>query len=251
MSLSADDIRNLSGQSCAELRCSECGLLMKTATQIVAFFLIALALFLMGLWALGWIPSHANYCEYNQYTEHEKCASYHVTIVAIRYIAKLLDDIAPALTAPATVLIGVFTATIWQANKEQIRHNRQTERAYLWPGFAGHLRGRAERGGAIRNISILNTGHTAGTLNEIHHALVSENDFKAGQFHNVTTRSGEIIPPARPGEESTGTRISCGYIVYTDVYRDRHEQAWKHRLHATGASEALAGCYSDPPDKNH
>jgi hypothetical protein len=41
--------------------------------------------------------------------------------------------------------------------------------------------------------------------------------------------------------------ISCGYIVYTDVYRDRHEQAWKHRLHAVGASEPLPRCYSDPP----
>jgi hypothetical protein len=87
---------------------------------------------------------------------------------------------------------------------------------------------------------------------------VSENDFNIGQFHYAITRSGDIIPPARPGEESpsgvivkvpAGTRISCGYIVYTDVYRDRHEQAWKHRLHATGASEPLTGCYSDPPTK--
>jgi hypothetical protein len=134
------------------------------------------------------------------------------------------------------------------------------ERAYLWPGFAGQLGGMMKGGGYAWNISILNTGHTAGILNEIYHALVSEDDFKAGRFsYTVVPNRGEIIPPARPQEESpsgvivkvpTETLISCGYIVYTDVYRVRHEQAWKHRLHATGASEALVGCYSDPPDKS-
>lgn len=116
-------------------------------------------------------------------------------------------------------------------------------------------------GGATWNISILNTGHTAGIFTEIYHALVSERDYAAGRFrYTRVTDRGEIIPPARPGEEApsgvtvtvpTATMISCGYIVYTDVYRDRHEQAWKHRLHAVGASEPLPRCYSDPPDKNH
>jgi hypothetical protein len=135
------------------------------------------------------------------------------------------------------------------------------ERAYLWPGFAGHLGGMMEDGGCAWNISILNTGHTAGILNEIYHALAPEDDFNAGNFsYTVVPDRGEIIPPGRPREESpsgvtvevpTGTRISCGYIVYTDVYGSKHEQAWKHRLYATGRSEALRGCYSDPPDKNH
>src|SRR5258707_1232518 len=107
---------------------------MRKASQLVAFFLVALALFLVGLWALGWVPT------YMQNIASIISTSYHVTITAIRYIGQFLDAIAPALTALATVFIGLFTATIWQVNREQIRHNRQTERAYLWPGFAGHLR---------------------------------------------------------------------------------------------------------------
>jgi hypothetical protein len=178
------------------------------------------------------------------------------------HFGKFLDAIAPALTALATVFIGLFTATIWQANREQIRHNRQTERAHLWPGFAPHLGRRFDDGGAAWNISILNTGRTAGILTEIYHALVLEDDYNAGQFrYTQLTDRGEIIPPGRPGEEMasgiiaevrTGIWISCGYIVYTDAYGGRHEQGWKHRLHAAlGASEPLPRCYGDPPDKNH
>ena len=123
------------------------------------------------------------------------------------------------------------------------------------------MRTKKKGDGTIWDISILNTGRTAGILNEIHYAVVPEDDFNARRFsYTVVSDRGEIIPPARPQEESpsgiivrvpTGTLISCGYIVYTDVYGDRHEQAWKHRLYATGASEALVGCYSDLPDKNH
>ena len=167
-----------------------------------------------------------------------------------------------AITAIETGLIAFFTFTLWGSNREQIRHNRKTERAYLWPGFAPHLRHHPiEGGGANWNMSILNTGRTAGILHEIYHALVLEDDFTAGRFRYTRVKDrGEIIPPSRPGEETpsdinaavrTGTRISCGYIVYTDVYRERHYQGWKHRLDATGDSEPLPGCYNNPPDKNH
>jgi hypothetical protein len=164
------------------------------------------------------------------------------------------------------VIVGSFQAGLfyvqWQANREQIRHNRLTERAYLWPGFASHLGRRfPEEGRAIWNIGLLNTGRTAGIITEIHHALVSEADYAAGRFRYARiTNLGEVIPPSQPTEEipsgvvvevREGSRISCGYIVYTDIYRSRHEQAWKHRLHARGASEPLPRCYSDPPDKNH
>jgi hypothetical protein len=237
-------------------------MLMRRIFRPIVVLICVLAIALLEAWALGRIPTYAKYCEYNQYTEHEKCASYHVTIVAIRYIGQFLDAIAPALTALATVFIGGFTATIWWANKEQIRHNRQTERAYLWPGFAGHLGRRfTEEGRAAWNISLLNTGRTVGIITEIYHALVSEADHAAGRFrYTRITDIGELVPPSRPTEEipsgvvvevREGSRISCGYIVYTDVYGDTHEQAWKHRLHARGAAEALPRCYSDPPDKNH
>jgi len=126
---------------------------MRKAALVFAFSIVILALVLVGMWALGWIPTYAQYCEYNQYTEHEQCTSYHVVITTIRYVGWFLDVSAPALTALATAFVGWFTATIWWANKEQIRHNRQTERAYLWPGFAGHLR-KTEDDGTRWNISI-------------------------------------------------------------------------------------------------
>jgi hypothetical protein len=236
-------------------------MLMQRAAQAIAILLFVCVAVFLNAWALGYVPTYAEYCHKSEHIGYEECATYHITLVALWHLGKFLDAIAPALTALATALIGWFTATIWVANKEQIRHNRQTERAYLWPGFAPHLAERLEGRGVRWHISILNTGHTAGTLTEIYHALVSEDDYRTGQFHYMPViERGEVIPPSRPGEEMgsgvgvavpTGTAISCGYIVYTDVYRDRHEQAWKHRLHAAGASEPLPRCYSDPPDKDH
>jgi hypothetical protein len=144
--------------------------------------------------------------------------------------------------------------------KLSVQAIRDAERAYLWPGFAPP---RQEIQGGLRfRITILNTGRTVGILQEMHLALVSEEDFEANNFsYTQVDCRGEIFPPMRRGEEIPSgvnvdvvgtTGISCGYIVYIDVHSGvTYEQGWKHRLHLTGQSEPLTRCYSDKPDKAH
>ena len=46
--------------------------------------------------------------------------------------------------------------------------------------------------------------------------------------------------------------VSCGYIVYSDLYGEGARAGLEHRLHPHGGqSDTLPGCYSDSPDKNH
>ena len=95
---------------------------------IAGLVVFGFALLFFGVWLIGWIPATAQYCEYNSYTEHEKCVSYQMPLVAIRYVGWFLDAISPALTALATVAIGAFTFTLyratdrlWQAGERQIK----------------------------------------------------------------------------------------------------------------------------------
>lgn len=177
------------------------------------------------------------------------------------YITRVFYKFAYDPVAMMTGLLGVATATLALIVLCQMRDFRKISksqnRAYLWPGFAPP-RFKVENGVRFY-ISILNTGQTAGILREIYHALATDADYAAGQFkYTKVDGRGEVIPPMRRNEEihsaafseiGTQPMISCGYIVYTDVYRNRHEQAWKHRLYPTNQSEPLSGCYGDPPDK--
>jgi hypothetical protein len=86
--------------------------------------LLGFVLLLVGAWSLGWIPTYAKYCEYHAQTDHEKCTTYQVTIVAIRYIGWFLDASAPAITAIATAVIGYFTYTLYTTCTEQARLTR-------------------------------------------------------------------------------------------------------------------------------
>ena len=47
-----------------------------------------------------------------------------------------LEAISAFITAIATIFIAWFTQTIWRANKEQLRHHRLIERAYISGGGA-------------------------------------------------------------------------------------------------------------------
>src|SRR5580692_4102128 len=96
--------------------------------------LIGIVLLFVGLWTSGVIPNEGKYCEYNAYTEHEKCATYQVAIVWIRYVGWFLDASSAVITTLATTVIGGFTATIWLVNRSQLRHSHQIERAYISGG---------------------------------------------------------------------------------------------------------------------
>jgi hypothetical protein len=66
-------------------------------------------------------------CEYNQATKHEDCTIYSLFPFLLIQICKTLNDYGVAITAVATVFIGIFTLTLklstdklWKAAKDQI-----------------------------------------------------------------------------------------------------------------------------------
>jgi hypothetical protein len=66
-------------------------------------------------------------CEYNQATKHEDCTVYSLFPFLLIQISKTLNDYGVAITALATVFIGIFTLTLklstdklWKTAKDQI-----------------------------------------------------------------------------------------------------------------------------------
>jgi hypothetical protein len=159
------------------------------------------------------------------------------------------------------ILIAYFTYCLaivgWFGIRSDQRTVEDLERAYLWPGF-----GKSEPiapHGRRWFVRVHNTGHTAGVIQTVYHALVLEEDFKAGRFTYEPFDGREnVIPPAfgPPIEEKTGIvyeiyrpMISCGWIVYEDTFNRIRRRGWKHRLNliansAGNYSDSLPGCYS-------
>jgi hypothetical protein len=128
------------------------------------------------------------------------------------------------------------------------------QRAYLWPGFG--RAGQHPDGGWVYFLTILNTGPTPGIMQRIYFALVSEEDYEAGRVQYSEVLHNDVITPNRPGSEYPTLQfrvrdndvISCGYVIFKDMFENTHKQGWKHRLsHHAYVSVPLQGCYSDPP----
>ncbi len=67
------------------------------------------------------LPIYGEICTENQYTGHKDCAAYHIVLVALWHLAKVLNNWSAAITAVATVSIAAFTWTLWRATSEQGR----------------------------------------------------------------------------------------------------------------------------------
>lgn len=144
------------------------------------------------------------------------------------------------------------TAAAQAASQDQIAHSHQVQRSYLWPGFGKH---EPSEGGMRWFVTVTNTGRMAGVLKIIHYAVITDDDYEAGEYKFKTfTDREDIIPPGtgNPGQP-TGLdfpikcpMICCGWIEYEDVFGLDRKQGWKHRLRLT---EDSAGNWSIPfPD---
>jgi len=138
------------------------------------------------------------------------------------------------------------------------RSDEILQRAYLWPGF-----GRNDpigNGEGRKWFTVHNTGQTAGVLQNTYHALIAEDVYKTGGFgFELFDGREDVIPPSfgKPIEIETGLdfpiyspMISCGWIVYEDIFGRIRRRGWKHRLNLTpdaagNYSNPLVGCYSD------
>jgi hypothetical protein len=96
--------------------------------QAIGMFVFGLALLLLGAWMSGWIPTYAEYCEQNPQTHQKDCATYHIALIAVWQIGKILDASAAAITAIATGFIAWFTLILkrstdrlWDAGERQLK----------------------------------------------------------------------------------------------------------------------------------
>jgi hypothetical protein len=235
------------------MKCTKSGtadrrMLMRIRVAIfLGGFVATVATLVFAGTSLGLIPSRIPYCSYED-GGYQTCATYNIAIFAIWKIGEALLWVSPVITAAATYFIARFTWLLKGVNDEQLRHNRLVERAYVWPGFG---RNEPLPNGRRWFITLSNTGRTAGVVQTIHHAIISEDDFNAGNFiYDVFDGRENIIPP-QPIQILSGLfrdiiepRISCGYITYEDVFGNTQRQGWKHRLRLDGNSDSLPGCYS-------
>src|SRR4051794_11264854 len=90
---------------------------MRRTFRPIAVLILILAVVLLEAWALGQIPTYVQ-------------------------LAKFLDAISPAITAIATAVIALFTATIWVINRSQLAHGRRVDRAYVNGGWWRYIDGK-------------------------------------------------------------------------------------------------------------
>jgi hypothetical protein len=98
-----------------------------------AFCTICL-LFLIPAVQSGLIPTYANICTKNTYINQEDCAAYNIAFVIIWHFGEWLNYYGGSVTAIATAVIGYFTYTLWEANRAQLEHASEVERAYVSGG---------------------------------------------------------------------------------------------------------------------
>jgi hypothetical protein len=190
---------------------------MRTFRPIAVLILI-LAVVLLEAWALGQIPTHVQ-------------------------LAKFLDAVSPAVTAIATAVIALFTATIWVINRSQLAHGRRVDRAYVNGGWGRYIDGKL-----YANIN--NDGKTPAT---VHHMVLA-----------ILPLAGlPSTPPALPRTfvnynlepykrdffsdhvfvEWDGLhepeRVLYGRFWYTDVFEKEHESGFL--LHVRPRWPAIAG----------
>jgi hypothetical protein len=171
-------------------------------------------------------------------------------VLFYRQLSFMRASLAEAKNATQAAL---FAANAAKLNAQAVVN---AERAYLWPGFPT-CSPQPDGNGNLWHISFLNTGRTPGAVKSINYALLTEPDFNMGLLtHTDYDGMHDIVLPNTPGTERFSgvsqlvvgePKISCGYVVYSDIFGNTHKQGWKHRLHHNSRqSVPLPGCYSDP-----
>src|SRR5208282_4364980 len=97
--------------------------------------LLCLGAALLWWWVSSGFPTQGQICEYTQ-AGYKECTTNNIISVALWPVEKFLNDIAPALTAFATVAIALLTRRLWKINRSQLQRNRKVERAYVSGGGA-------------------------------------------------------------------------------------------------------------------
>jgi hypothetical protein len=219
----------------------------------------ALALFLgiavlsVAAWQSGAIPHGAEYCEKNDETGHNDCATHHVALVALWKGGKFFEDHEGAITAfftivlaGSTILLWLATKRLWETTRDTLGHAENTAerqlRAYVYVRPT-ELNLTGELGGTIKlkaNFRAINGGQTparrvriARIIQRLPYHLPPNTRFEEpviqGPLSMLTLASGpenffegtaEATLSGNIGElESKGERIYVvGIVKYFDVF---------------------------------
>lgn len=91
-------------------------------------------------------------------------------------LSTFLNVNSPAITALATFIIALFTATLWRTTNQTLEHNRTVERAYVkMSSLPPGLEIETQTGFAWVSLEIQNFGETPATITDIflNHEIVS------------------------------------------------------------------------------
>lgn len=232
--------------------------------RISAIIILVLgALFSTGF-LFGLFPIYASICDKNYYTNIKECASYNLVYYDLLIVYGFIDNHNGIVTALATAVIGYFTYTIWDSNRDQLRHAHQVERAYISGGGAPVFRlvGKSPEIAAAMGIAkmpstpvptgefqlqINNHGKTAGELLRfgIKFCGLAEMpetpDYEIFIFPDWIgpgTQSRPLvnirIPAHLPDE-----RVVYGRLYYKDIFGDHHSSGFVLKLTNVGSDPLL------------
>ena len=225
--------------------------------EIVLGFVLASAFWALILVLQSDPSSLHQICESNQ-SGIKECVPHYIIFVILWHTNKLLNDIAPALTAVATAFIAAFTYTLWDANRIAIEHTQTIERAYVKmshppPGLMFNSSGcdvritikndgvtPARITNAFVNLKIFNADERLPTppLYEVPERepvrafLVKEDIINFTETFSITLEEFQAAPP---------NSILCvfGYVDYVDVFNVRHRGGYGRRYLPNATSNNL------------
>ncbi len=164
-------------------------------------------------------------------------------VTVLTAIADWLECHAGAVTAIATLFIAGFTGTIWRVNRNQLKHARKTDRAYLdaGPGGGDGLpradgKTRIVKEGKVRiRLHVTNHGKTPAKLTRMWWDVVPRSKLPIGKpryAKDAWLPGGMKITPDGKHFQTRYYReyrldwseqhVAYGRIEYTDVFDDPH-----------------------------
>jgi hypothetical protein len=147
---------------------------------------------------------------------------------------KWFDDHHGLVTAIATIVIGVFTFTLWRTADNQLHHTREVERAYLTGGGDIHIdpQGNPIRDSAGRlqfRADVKNNGKTPGTLTHfsVHFDVLANvkatlKTVSPSEVFRDQLAPGQEKPIALVSVTHPNADIVFGAFYYEDIWKKLH-----------------------------
>ncbi len=226
--------------------------MLKRALCAFAYGLAAAAL-ILGIAYL--VPLYDNICTQGDKAGQKYCSVFNALFSGT---FEWLDAHGVGITALATAIIAVFTATLWRATTESLSHSRQVERAYVSADAKVIFRGKSE---AVRvghivampelptdpwlSIILDNNGKTAAFVDEIAVVVCDFDALPPKPDYSKSERLADLrlTPGAREirtfgfDMRTVGGKIVYGRVYYTDIYNQRHSSGFiRHILSSMAIS---------------